>query len=117
MGRRSFVKEAGNAAEGAVFPLLYAGSTRAKVFEKEFVLRFAEQPDYLAAHTYDAVNLLIAAIRKAGLNRVRICDAVREQSPWQGVAGSVQWDSLGSNSRLVGLGTIRNGCVLPNDKF
>ena len=124
MGRRGFIEEAGKAAEGVVFPLLYAGSTRSKTplpdgqgFEEKFTMRFGKQPDYLAAHTYDAVNLLVAAIRKAGLNRVRICDAVREISPWQGVTGSIQWDGLGSNCRRVALGTIRNGRVLPKDKF
>jgi len=113
MGRRSFIEEAGKAADGAVFPLLYAGSAASKSFEDKFACRFGKQPDYLAAHTYDGVNLLIAAIRKAGLNRVRICDAVRELSPWQGVTGSIKWDPLGSNCRRVALGTIRNGCVLP----
>jgi len=113
MGRRSFVEEAGKAAEGVVFPLLYAGSAKSKSFEEKFTVRFGKQPDYLAAHTYDAVNLLVAAIQKAGLNRVRICDALREISPWQGVTGIIQWDSLGSNSRPVALGTIRSGCVLP----
>lgn len=113
MGRRSFIEEAGKAADGAVFPLLYAGSAASKSFEDKYISRFGKQPDYLAAHTYDGVNLLIAAIRKAGLNRVRICDAVRELSPWQGVTGSIQWDGLGSNCRRVALGTIRNGCVLP----
>jgi len=117
MGRRSFIEEAGKAAEGVVFPLLYADNAASKMFEEKFIWRFAQQPDYLAAHTYDAVNLLVAAIRKAGLNRVRICDAVREISPWQGVTGSIQWDGLGSNCRRVALGTIRNGCVLPKDKF
>jgi branched-chain amino acid transport system substrate-binding protein len=113
MGRRSFIEEAGKAADGAVFPLLYAGSAASKSFEDKFVCRFGKQPDYLAAHTYDGVNLLIAAIRKAGLNRVCICDALRELSPWQGVTGSIKWDPLGSNCRRVALGTIRNGCVLP----
>ncbi len=120
MGRRSFIEEAGKAAEGVVFPLLYAGSTRSKTrlpdgqgFEEKFTVRFGKQPDYLAAHTYDAVNLLVAAIRKAGLNRVRICDALRELSPWHGVTGSIQWDGLGSNCRRVALGTIKSGRVLP----
>ena len=117
MGRRSFIEESGKAAEGTLFPLLYADSAASKMFEDKFVCRFSKQPDYLAAHTYDTVNLLVAAIRKAGLNRVRICDAVREISPWRGVTGNIQWDGLGSNCRQVSLGTIRNGRVLQKDKF
>jgi branched-chain amino acid transport system substrate-binding protein len=112
LGRRSFIDQAGDAAEGAVFPLLYTHGKESSSFEKEFIARFGKRPDYLAAHTYDAVNLLIAAIRKAGLNRVRICDAISELSPWNGVTGTVKWDPLGSNNRAVCLGMVRDGRVI-----
>jgi len=111
MGRRSFLEQAGAAAEGVVFPLLYTQTKKLESFDEKFTARFGKQADYLAAHTYDAMNLLIAAIRKAGLNRPRIHDAVRSLSPWQGVTGKIQWDPLGSNSRLVHLGTVRNGRI------
>lgn len=117
MGRRTFLEQAGKAAEGVVFPLLYRPGKRSSSFEEKFVARFGNRPDYLAAHTHDAVNLLIEAIYRAGLNRARIGDAVRELSLWHGVTGDIRWDSLGSNSRPVGLGTIKNGRVLPKDKF
>jgi ABC-type branched-subunit amino acid transport system substrate-binding protein len=111
MGQRSFIERAGDAAEAVVFPLLYEHGKESESFDKKFTARFGKRPDYLAAHTYDAVNLLIAAIRKAGLNRARIHDSVRSLSPWQGVTGKIQWDPLGSNSRLIHLGTVRNGRV------
>jgi len=109
MGQRDFTKEAGNAAEGAIFPLLYAPGGISEDFERTFTTRFGNRPDYLAAHTYDAVNLLIAAIRRAGLNRAHIRDAVRDLSTWQGVAGPILWDSRGSNSRPIVLGTVTSG--------
>ena len=118
MGCRSFPEDAGKAAEGVIFPMLYTPGESSDSFEKTFTFRFGHRPDYLAAHTYDGVNLLIAAIRKAGLNRARICDAARTLSPWQGITGSIRWDSLGSNSRSVGLGTIKEGRMqelLPNE--
>jgi branched-chain amino acid transport system substrate-binding protein len=111
MGQRRFIELAGDAAEGVVFPLLYEHGKESIAFEKEFEARFGRRPDYLAAHTYDAANILIAAIHKAGLNRALINDALRSLSPWQGVTGEIQWDPLGSNSRLINLGTIRNGVV------
>ena len=112
MGRRNFLEQAANAAEEVVFPLLYKQSKESKRFDEKYTARFGKQPDYTAAHTYDAVNLLIEAIRKAGLNRPRIHDAVRALSPRQGITGKIQWDPLGSNERSVNLGTIRNGRVL-----
>ncbi len=115
MGRRSFCEEAAKATEGVIFPLLYwslpVGTD--DDFERKFTERFANIPDYTAAYSYDAVNLLIAAIRQAGLNRARIRDAVRNLSPYEGVTGSINWDGLGSNCRPVGLGTIKNGCIQP----
>jgi branched-chain amino acid transport system substrate-binding protein len=113
IGQRHFLQAAGKAADGVIFPSLYMPGKRSNHFEKKFASHFARQPDYLAAHTYDAVSLLIAAIRKAGLNRARIGDAVRELSPWHGVTGDITWDPLGANSRPVGLGEIRNGRVQP----
>ncbi len=113
IGRRCFLQAAGKAAEGIVFPLLYISGKRSDRFEKKFASRYGRRPDYLAAHTYDAVHLLIAAIRTAGLNRARIGDAIRDLSGWRGVSGDITWDSLGANGRPVGLGTIRNGHVQP----
>lgn len=113
MGRRRFQQEAGEAAEGVFFPLLYVPQETNDEFVKTFQARFNRSPDYAAAHTYDAVRLLVAAIRKAGLNRARIRDAVEELSPWKGVTGSVSWDPLGSNTRSVRLGTIQDGLAVP----
>ncbi|MCR4415072.1 MAG: hypothetical protein NUV77_21850, partial [Thermoguttaceae bacterium] len=59
------------------------------------------------------VKLVAEAVRKAGLNRARIGDALRELSPWQGECGVVRWDNLGSNARPVPLGTIRDGRPSP----
>jgi branched-chain amino acid transport system substrate-binding protein len=116
MGQRRFLQEGGDAAEGVVFPLLYTTQKGSEGFEKKFICRFGKRPDYLAAHTYDAVNLLVAAIRKAGLNRARICDAVRNLSPWTGVTGTIRWEALGDNSRAVRLGTVRVGRVVSASK-
>jgi ABC-type branched-subunit amino acid transport system substrate-binding protein len=92
MGRHRFRELAGAAADDVVFPQLYVAP--------------ADAPagfDYAAAHTYDAVRLLIAAIRRAGLNRAAICDALRELSPTAGITGPIRWDNLGSNTRRVTL--------------
>jgi branched-chain amino acid transport system substrate-binding protein len=107
-GHSHFLIEAGRSAENVIFPLLYVPGESSETFEKDFTHLFGNPPDYLAAHTYDAVNLLIAAIRKAGLNRTRICDEVRNLSPWQGVTGQIHWDGLGRNTRPVVLGTYEN---------
>lgn len=111
-GRRRFLDLAGHEASGAVFPCLYSpGSKDAWQFAQRFQGRWGHPPDYLAAATYDAVHLLAAGLCRAGLNRARLGDALWELSPWQGACGVVRWDKLGSNTRAVTLGTIRDGRV------
>jgi branched-chain amino acid transport system substrate-binding protein len=111
LGRQDFIQRAGDVAEGVVFPLLFMHGKESAAFEKVFTARFGRRPDYLTAYTYDAINILVDAIREAGLNRALIRDAVRSLSPWQGVTGQILWDPLGSNSRSVSLGTIRGSRV------
>lgn len=112
MGRRTFLDKAGDAAEGVVFPILWQPSDASADFVQTFRQRHGHAPDYAAAHMYDAVNLLVEAIQRSGLNRARIGDAIRELSPWNGVTGPVRWDGLGSNTRPVDLGTIANRRVV-----
>ena len=103
------VEHAGPAAEGAVLPVIVDPGENWPAFEDTFRKRFQRNPDFAAAGTYDAVQLLVAAVRRAGLNRARIGDALRALSPWDGVAGSVRWDALGGNTRPIRLGTVSAG--------
>ena len=59
------------------------------------------------------MSLLTEAIRKAGLNRVRIRDAIRDLSGYGGISGTITWDPTGQNSGAVTLGVFRKGRVLP----
>lgn len=120
MARHHFAQIAGGHAEGVVFPLLdHAASeeagpgpqpgdaTRQQVSAK--ALGNHSRWDYAAANTYDAIQLVAAAARRAGLNRARIGDALRELSPATGLGGEIRWDKQGGNCRPVLLGTIRGG--------
>lgn len=111
MGRRRFGEVAGSAGEGAVFPLLALPESSG--FGGAFHARFGREPDYAARQAYDAARLLLEAIQRAGLNRARIRDSIAELSPWLGVNGTVRWDPLGQNERLVGLATLEEGRVVP----
>jgi branched-chain amino acid transport system substrate-binding protein len=115
MGRRRFAEEAGTAAEGVIFPLLCSRSDLAEGFETAFEARYHVRPDYAAAHTYDGMNLVISAIRRAGLNRARTGDALRANNPTPGVTGIIGWDSLGTNDRPASLGTIVSGRIISRE--
>jgi branched-chain amino acid transport system substrate-binding protein len=113
LGRRCFVEEAGQAAEGVLFPLLFDVERAPHAFVATYRQRFGVEADWLAAHAYDAAGLTVAAIRTAGLNRVRIQDELRAIVPWGGVTGRVVWDRTGRGTREIQLGTIRSGQVVP----
>jgi branched-chain amino acid transport system substrate-binding protein len=115
LARRSFIAQAGSAAQGAVVPLLYEPSPGWDAFAATFERRFGVAPDFLAGQTYDAVRLTVDAIRTAGLNRTRILDALRVASPWKGVAGTLAWDRTGRNTRPVRLATVRDGRLVSAD--
>jgi len=114
MGRSFFLQQAGSAAEGVVFPLLFdsEASEKGRAFTRLFEEKAGGRPDYAVAYTYDAVGILVAAVRKAGLNRARIRDQLRRLSPWDGVTGRIRWDPTGQNEQPVTLGTIAHGRIV-----
>ncbi len=98
MGRRSF-REGLSTGSGPIYFSCPAGA-RDDDFGRAFNRRFGLYPDYTARYGYETARLLVAAVRRAGLNRVRIRDAVRDLSPWKGIAADIEWDGLGQNRLL-----------------
>jgi len=113
LGLSRFREEAGPAAEGTILPLLREPSEDWRRFAREFRDRFGREPDYLAGQTYDAVRVLVQAIRKGGLNRPHILDALQALGPWRGVSGVIAWDPQGRNARPVGMVRVESGRLVP----
>jgi branched-chain amino acid transport system substrate-binding protein len=107
--RAAFRRAAGAAAEGVLVPLLVEPGPRWEAFARTYATRWGEPPDEASGHGYDAVRLVAAAVRKAGLNRALVRDAVRSLAPWAGASGVVSWNALGRNERVVALGSWTDG--------
>lgn len=108
----TFLTEAGAAAEGVVAVATYdptRDDPHLTTFVSAFSSRFGREPQAYAAHAYDGANILVAAIRKAGLNRVRIRDALFEYKHFDGVTGRIEFDSTLNNVGSVYLATVQNG--------
>ena len=104
LARRACLERAGEAAQGLRVPVLSdpdVGSAELQDFETRFRDLTGRDPDWAAAHTYDATRILLAAITRAGLSRAAIREALVELSPWQGVTGTIDWDPTGQNRRPV----------------
>ncbi len=108
----TFLAEAGAAAEGVAAVATYdptRDDPRLTTFVNAFTTRFGHEPEAFAAHGYDGANILVAAIRKAGLNRVRIRDALYEYKQFDGVTGRIEFDSTLNDVGPVYVATVQNG--------
>lgn len=110
----TLLKEAGDAAEG--FEALYPydptrNDPRWLNFNRRFEDRFHEKPEQFASLAYDAMNMLLDSICKAGLNRARIHDALADIEQYDGVTGHMVFDPNQKNTAPLYLGTVHNGVI------
>ena len=106
--------QAGDAAEGyeAVFPYdPTRGDARWAEFNQRFETRYHEPPEQFASLAYDAMNMLLDSICKAGLNRARIHDALANIAQYEGVTGHMVFDPNLKNVAPMYLATVHNGAV------
>jgi branched-chain amino acid transport system substrate-binding protein len=106
--------EAGDAADGfeAVFPYdPTRKDPRWIEFNNRFEARFHEKPEQFASLAYDAMNALLDSICKAGLNRVRIHDALADIEEYDGVTGRMIFDPNQKNVAHMYLGTVHKGTI------
>jgi len=66
-------------------------------------------PDIRSAYLYDAVNLVIEAIRQVGTDRVAITDYIAGSTYSGGVTGMISFDDLGNRQHVPSLLQIQNG--------
>ncbi len=108
------MKLAGAAAENfeAVFPY---DPTRTDPrwldFKARYEARFHEKPDHFASLAYDAMQILLNAICRAGLNKGRIRDALTATENYKGVTGDMVFDPNCKNIAPLFLAHVHNGSI------
>ena len=105
-------------AEGARISLSYLAD-RPGSLNTAFVSAYGranhgDRPDDTGAGTYDAVNLVARAIQEAGPDRMAVRDYLagvgRAHPAYEGVTGSIAFDSLGDvPAKSVVMGVVRHG--------
>lgn len=113
-----FLEIAGEAADGVIATYPYdpdADIPALKAFNRNYRERFGRDPDTYAAHSYDGTNMVIAAIRRAGLNRYRIRDALAEMKTYSGVTGEIAFDDVYSDRGPIVMVTVRGGEFVFNE--
>jgi ABC-type branched-subunit amino acid transport system substrate-binding protein len=110
-----FLKLAGSLAEGIKTTCQYnpdSNDPKLKVFRTKYKERFGMDPDVIAAHAYDGMNILIAAVDKAGLNRAKIRDLLTDNKTFQnydGVTGKIIFDQTWNNVRPIFTAKVSDG--------
>jgi len=109
-----FIQIAGPAAEGTVLTAALDPTRKDPkwlAFRDAYRQKFNEEPIDYAAYSYDGMNILMAAIEKAGLNRGRIMDVLRDyqMKSYQGATGTVTFDHTLNNLAPVTLARVKNG--------
>lgn len=108
----TFLELAGPAAEGTVATYLYNPDLNDPVlqrFNRRYQARFGETPETFAAHGYDGMNLLLDAVRRAGLNRVLIRDQMLELKTYRGVTGTMVFDATHNDVGPIWMAEVRSG--------
>lgn len=107
-----FLREAGRAAEGLVAVATFDPTTDDPAwlaFRQAYRERWEEEPDAWAAHAFDGMNLVLGAVREAGLNRVRIRDALAAVERYEGVTGTILFDNTFNDVGPVYLARVEDG--------
>ena len=112
MAHPEFLETAGRAAEGVTAVTTLdpdRGDRLWTLFRDRYRARWGEEPDTYAAHAYDGMNLILTAVRDAGVNRARVRDRIYAVERLQGVSGPLILDTNMSDVAPVTLATVRDG--------
>jgi branched-chain amino acid transport system substrate-binding protein len=116
------IRTAGPAAENLVFPKSSfdpkADSADVSAFTAAYNARYAAEPDVYAAHAYDTVRVLAAAVTLAGSwDADKIRDALLQIDNYDGVTGRLAFDRNGDVVQYPRLYIVRGGQFVPYDRF
>lgn len=107
-----FLEAAAEAAEGVVVASTFNPQLDHPFwqgFRKRYLARFDQEPDAYAAHGYDGMSILLQAIRRAGLNRVCIRDALYSLQTFPGVTGEIVFDQTMNDISRPWLAAAKEG--------
>ena len=77
-------------------------------FQQEFQRIYRNMPGEIGAYAYDGMNLIIEAIRNAGLDREKIQKSLAKIH-YEGVTGVIKFDDKGNRIGAATLMEIKNG--------
>ena len=120
LGGPHFIRQAGIYAEDvyAVTPFLPSLlGKNARRYEATFIETYQTNPDWVATHSYEAVQLIIRAIREMGPSRSGIRNflskIIREEDAIDSISGPIHFNSAGSSRKPIAIGEVKGGRFVP----
>jgi branched-chain amino acid transport system substrate-binding protein len=86
------------------------GNQIGQQFARRYDAETGNNPTPVAAEAYDAVTLIVRALRKSGPNRARLRDQLAAGQGFYGVSGLISFDNQGNNravAQLIGLRLLK----------
>ena len=109
-----YMEKLGELAEGIVY--VYYGiynpesqDDRTISFVQAYESRFNSAPTYYSANAYDAANMLYAALKESKYRVKAVKDALYSIKNFEGVSGTMSFDSNGDVTKDVSLKVVENG--------
>jgi len=126
-GNIKYAEAAGAAAEGIIFPcgrLLIVDSLAANdpqkallvQYKAEYEARYKEDASAFGGYGFDAINMVVAAIKKGGNDRAKVRDAVEGLTKFPGVGGIFSFtpqDHNGLDIDSFAMLTVKDGKFIP----
>ncbi|MFB3896579.1 MAG: branched-chain amino acid ABC transporter substrate-binding protein [bacterium] len=108
-----YIEIAGKTAEGSIMTFLappWDDFPTAKAFVTKFVPKYGQIKTY-APFSYDAANIVIEAIKRAGsTDRAAIVKAIRDTKDFNGVTGTINFDEHGDpTNSMMYIYTVKDG--------
>jgi branched-chain amino acid transport system substrate-binding protein len=122
-GNIKYVQAAGEAAEGIIFPcgrllvadVLPPGHPQRDVlvkYKNDYESKFKEDISTFGGHAFDALMILVEAIKKAGTDREKVRDAIENMKGFAGTGGVFNFSSEDHNGLDIDsfeMLTVKNG--------
>ncbi|NQU87277.1 MAG: ABC transporter substrate-binding protein, partial [Mariniphaga sp.] len=111
------INSGGDAVNGVIFssPVFDPNSQKENIslFVKQFSSEFGIEPDVWSAHGYDALLLIVEAIKNSSINSIDIKNELYKIKDFPGVSGKTTFDSNGDVIKDARFLVVQNGEFIP----
>ncbi len=107
---------AGASAEGFYVPTGFIADVRLPVvrtFVSGYEKKYGRAPDQFAAQAYDAVRVIVHAVRRSGPDRQAVRDTIATLKRFPGATGDLGFDRWGNPARDIVIARVKGGTFTP----